>query len=61
MSDGALALPSSARFREYIRTFRARHPLDAELAAKYGFLTEIEDSDSMNHATRGTFTFGGTA
>ena len=61
MGDGALDLCGSERFREYIRQFRRSHPLDADLAHKYGFLADIGDADSMTQSTRGTFPIGGTA
>ena len=61
MSDGALDLCASERFREYIRQFRRSHPLDTDLAHKYGFLADIGDTDSMTQSTRGTFSTGGTA
>ena len=60
MGETVADICASERFRSYLREFRARHPLDVELAAKYGVLADIEGSDSMTHHTRGTF-FGGTA
>ena len=59
MGDPVANICASERFRDYLREFRDRHPLDTDLAAKYGFLTEIEGSDSMTQNTRGTF--GGSA
>jgi len=59
MGDAVANICASERFRSYLREFRDRHPLDTELAAKYGFLTEIEEnSDSMTQNAR---SFGGTA
>jgi hypothetical protein len=57
MGDSAVDLCATDRWRAYIRKFRDSHPLDRELAAKYGVLTEIGDSDadSMTQSTRGTF------
>jgi hypothetical protein len=60
MGDSVADICASERFRKYLREFRDRHPLDTDLAAKYGFLTDIEEhSDSMTQTTRGTF--GGLA
>lgn len=59
MGDSAIDLCASQRFRAYIRSFRDSHPLDRDLAAKYGIPTDIGDSDSMTQTTRGTF--GGLA
>lgn len=61
MADPEIDICASECFRRYIRDFRDSHPLDRELAAKYGFLTEIGDSNQMTQSTRGTFSFGGTA
>jgi hypothetical protein len=61
MADSAIDLCATDRWRAYIRSLRDSQPLDRDLAAKYGFLTDIEGSDSMTHQTRGTFSFGGTA
>ena len=60
MSDPGIDLCASDRFRAYIADFRDSHPLDRDLAAKYGVLTDIGDSDSMTQRTRGT-AGGGTA
>jgi len=59
MGDPVANICASERFRSYIREFRTRYPLDTDLAEKYGFLTDIEGSDSMTQHTGGTF--GGTA
>ncbi|KOX93256.1 hypothetical protein [Halorubrum tropicale] len=60
MGDSVANICASDRFRAYLQEFRKRHPLDTDLAAKYGFLTDIEEhSDSMTQHTRGTF--GGLA
>lgn len=61
MTEPSIDLCASAKFRAYIRSFRDSHPLDRNLAAKYGILNEIGDSTTMNQTTRGTFDFGGTA
>ncbi len=60
MGDSAVDLCATDRWRAYIRDFRDSHPLDKELAAKYGFLTDIGGSDdTMTQKPCGTF--GGTA
>lgn len=61
MGDSAIDLCATDRWRAYIRDLRDSHPLDRDLAAKNGFLTDIGESDSMTQSTRGTFSFGGTA
>lgn len=61
MGDPVANICASEHFREYLREFRERHPLDTDLAAKYDFLTDIEDADSDSMTQTHCGTFGGTA
>ena len=39
MSDGPRGLVVGDRFAEYLQNFQERHPLDTDLAEKYGLST----------------------
>ncbi|WP_155118387.1 hypothetical protein [Halorubrum sp. BV1] len=61
MSDEPRGLAVSDRFAEYLERFRERHPLDADLAEKYGLPTGNGHFRRLMAQTQTSDGYGGTA
>jgi len=61
VSDGPRGLVVSDRFAEYLQTFRESHPLDTDLAEKYGLSTGDGHFRRLMTQTHTSGGYGGTA